>query len=75
MIQLLECALHVQLILHTENNMATIELMFDIDGKLRLVVEGVRVYNDQSLSLSSILQMVKNQKITEDLIFELEDIL
>lgn len=48
-------------------------LVKDDDGRFRLLIDYMRVYNDQSLTIASILEMVKTQKITEDLIIELED--
>lgn len=53
---------------------ADIALVQDENRKFRLLIDWMRVYNDQSLPLGKILQMVRTQKITEDLIIELEDI-
>lgn len=53
-----------------ESNMIT--LIQDSKGHFRLVVDGMKVYNDQTLTLASVLEMVRTQRITEDLILELE---
>lgn len=49
-------------------------LVQDEKGRFRLLVDGMKIYNDQTLTLASILAMVRTQTITEDLIIELEDI-
>lgn len=45
----------------------------DSKNRFRLFVNGLKIWNDQSLTLGKILQMVKTQKVSEDLIIELED--
>lgn len=51
-----------------------IALVQDENKKFRLLIDWMRVENDQSLTLDQILKMVSTQKITEDLVIELEDI-
>lgn len=52
---------------------ADIELVQDENKKFRLLIDWMRVYNDQSLQLGKILEMVRTHRITDDLIIELED--
>lgn len=49
-------------------------LIQDDNGQFKLLVDYMRVQNDQSLPLGKIFEMVATQKITEDLVIELEDI-
>jgi len=63
------------IVLWTRQNMnPEIILIQDDNGQFKLLVDYMRVQNDQSLPLGKIFEMVATQKITEDLVIELEDI-